>query len=53
MTGKLRWILVLAAVVLVVASFEIAYSWKSTRLEERIGEPVDGRLEKTDAEWRQ
>jgi peptide-methionine (R)-S-oxide reductase len=37
---------------LAVATFELAYPLKIRGLQERIGEPVDGRLEKTEAEWR-
>ncbi len=50
--GQQRWILLLGTIALTVATFELAYPLKLRGLQERIGVPVDGRLEKTDAEWR-
>jgi peptide-methionine (R)-S-oxide reductase len=51
MTGK-RIVLVLAAMALVAVGFLAFRHRRSSRLEERIGVPVSGRLEKSDAEWR-
>jgi peptide-methionine (R)-S-oxide reductase len=51
MFGKRTW-LALTAVVLAVAAFFLVQRWRGGAVEERVGAPREGRVTKSDAEWR-